>query len=105
MRLRLIGASAAAPAFPSVAAALLLSFAAAFTVIPMAACGGSSASNAADPYIAQAADGEERAGLTQARDDIDAEMRAVAAERDSEIARLEKENAELKARLAARPRK
>jgi len=79
--------------------------AAGLLLISLTACGGAGASTAADPYIAQAADGEERDGLTQARDDIDVEMRAVAAQRDAEIARLQKENAELKARLAARPRK
>jgi hypothetical protein len=87
------------------AASLVLPLTAALFLLLSAGCGGNSASTAADPYISQAADGEEREGLTQARDDIDAEMRAVAAQKDAEIARLEKENAALKARLAARARK
>ncbi|MBI3451213.1 MAG: hypothetical protein HY049_20150 [Acidobacteria bacterium] len=67
----------------------------------LAGCSGVG-STAADPYIAQAADAEERAGLTAARDDIDAEMSAVAAEKDREIERLKQENAELRSRIAAR---
>jgi len=63
-------------------------------------CGSGGVSTAADPYISQAADGEEREGLTQARDDIDAEMREEAEELDREIERLRKENEELKAKLA-----
>jgi len=70
----------------------------------LAACSGR-ASSAADPYIAQAGDAEEREGLTAARDDIDAEMSAVAAEKDREIDRLKQENAELKARMAARKKR
>lgn len=70
-----------------------------------AACGGSSASSAADPFIAQATDDEERDGLTAARDDIDAEMRAAVAERDAEIERLRRQNEELKARLAAKKKR
>jgi hypothetical protein len=74
-------------------------------VLASAACGGSSASSAADPYIARAADDEEREGLTAARDDIDAEMRAAVAGRDAEIERLRKQNEELKARLAAKKKR
>lgn len=59
-------------------------------------------SPAADRYIARAADDEEHAGLTQARDDIDDEMRAIVDERQEELARLRKENEELKAKVAAR---
>jgi hypothetical protein len=68
----------------------------------LAGCAGPDPSPAADPYIAQAADDEEREGLTLARDDIDAEMGAVAAEKDAEIERLRKENEELRAELEAR---
>jgi len=59
-------------------------------------------SPSADPYIARAADAEEREALALARDDIDREQRALVAQKDVEIERLRKENAELKARLAAR---
>jgi hypothetical protein len=66
-------------------------------------CGSSGPpSPAADGYIARAADEEEHAGLTQARDDIDDEMRGKVEERQDEIARLRRENEELKAKLAAR---
>jgi len=59
-------------------------------------------SSAADPYIEQAADAEEREALTLARDDIDREQRALVAQKDAEIERLRRENEELEARLAAR---
>ena len=76
-------------------------------VVALPSCGGSSESpsTAADPYIAKAADDEETEGLVQARDDIDAEMRARAAEKDEEIERLRKENENLRARLAARAKR
>lgn len=66
---------------------------------------GKKPSPAADPYIARAADAEEREGLTLARDDIDGEQRALLAEKDAEIERLRRENEELKARLAARAKR
>jgi hypothetical protein len=63
-------------------------------------CGGrQNASPAADEVIATAENDEERAGLTQARDDIDSEMRRVAAEKDAEIERLRKENEALRKKL------
>jgi len=71
-------------------------------LLALAACGSGDASPAADPYISQAGDSEEREALIMARDDIDAEMREQAAELDLEIERLRKENEELKAKLAAR---
>jgi ABC-type glycerol-3-phosphate transport system substrate-binding protein len=80
---------------PLVAALLLIALA-------TAGCGGDSASPAADAYIAEAADSEERDGLIQARDDIDAEMRAVAARKDEEIEKLRREKEELEAELAER---
>lgn len=67
-----------------------------------AGCGGEAPSAAANPYIAQAADEEERAALVTARDDIDAEMRARVAEKDAEIERLQKERRELEKKLTAR---
>ena len=63
---------------------------------------GDRPSTAADPYIERAADAEEREALTLARDDIDREQRALVAQKDAEIERLRKENAELEAELAAR---
>jgi len=69
------------------------------------ACGGGKPSVAADAYIEEAADAEEREGLTQARDDIDDEMRDLAVERDAEIERLRQENEDLRSRLAARRKK
>lgn len=57
-------------------------------------------STAADSFIAQAEDPEERAALTEARDDIDAMMKKSLEELDQEVERLRKENEELKARLA-----
>jgi hypothetical protein len=74
-------------------------------VLILAGCRSDAPSPAADAYIAQASDDEEREGLAQARDDVDAEMRAVAAARDAEIARLKKENEELKARVESLGRK
>lgn len=71
-------------------------------VLALAGCGSGGASTAADAYISQAEDPEEREALTMARDDIDAEMRAEAERLDREIERLRKENEELKAKLAAR---
>jgi hypothetical protein len=83
-----------------------LALAAGLSLAFLAACpGNGSHSPAADAAIAKAADSEEREGLTQARDDIDAEMGAVAAERDAEIARLKSENDALRARLAARSKR
>ena len=43
---------------------------------------------------------DERRGLAQARDDIDAGMRAEAVKKDAEIEKLRKENEALRARLA-----
>jgi hypothetical protein len=59
----------------------------------------SSHSSSADRFIAEAADDEERRGLTQARDDIDAQMRDLVAGKDAEIEKLRKENEALQARL------
>lgn len=56
-------------------------------------------STAADEIIAASTDDEELKGLTQARDDIDAEMRDVAAAKDAEIEKLRRENEALRARL------
>jgi hypothetical protein len=66
--------------------------------------GGGDPSTAADPYIAQAESEEEREALIEARDEIDAEMREEAAERDFEMERLRKENEELRRRLRERGR-
>ncbi len=76
-------------------------------VAPLMGCGGSGGppSTAADAYLARAEDDEEREGLSQARDDIDAEMRSLAEERDAEIERLRKENEALRARVEERRRK
>ena len=83
-----------------------LALAAGICFLLLSGCSGSGDhSSAADAYIAKAADSEEREGLTQARDDIDAEMSAQAAQRDAEIARLKVENEELKARLSARAKR
>ncbi len=83
-----------------------LALAAGLTFAFLSTCSeGSGHSSAADPAIAKASDSEEREGLTQARDDIDAEMSAVAAKRDAEIARLKSDNDALKARLAARAKR
>jgi len=79
-----------------------LVLAAILPLLALAACGSGDASTAADPYISQAEDSEERDALIMARDDIDAEMREQAGELDREIERLRKENEELKAKLAAR---
>ena len=69
------------------------------------ACGpgggqAASPSTAADEVILGADDEEERQGLKQARDDIDAEMIKEAAQKDAEIEKLRKENEALRARLA-----
>jgi len=66
--------------------------------------GGGDPSTAADPYIAQAENDEEREALIEARDEIDAEMRDEAAERDAEIERLQRENEELRRQLRERGR-
>ena len=71
-------------------------------VIVAPACGGDGPSTAAEEFISQAEDAEEREGLRQARDDIDSEMRRIVAERDAEIDRLRKEREELEARLRER---
>jgi hypothetical protein len=87
-------------------APIALTLAAGLSFPFLTACaGGGAHSSAADAAIAKASDSEEREGLTQARDDIDAEMSAAAAERDAEIARLKSENDALRARLAARPKR
>jgi len=59
----------------------------------------SSPSSSADGLIAEASDDEERRGLTQARDDIDAQMRDLVAGKDAEMEKLRKENEALRARL------
>jgi hypothetical protein len=59
----------------------------------------SSPSSSADRFIAEASDNEERRGLTQARDDIDARMVDLVAAKDAEIGKLRKENEVLRARL------
>jgi hypothetical protein len=56
------------------------------------------ASPAADALIDRAPTPEEKAELTAVRDQVDAEKRAEAAALDAEIARLERENAELRKR-------
>jgi hypothetical protein len=56
-------------------------------------------STAADRYIANATDSEEREALTLARDDIDEEQRALVAQMDAEIERLRKENEALRKKL------
>jgi hypothetical protein len=64
--------------------------------------GRGESSTAADTYIAQASSDEERKALIEARDEIDAEMRVQAAERDAEIERLRRENEDLRRRLRER---
>ncbi len=61
--------------------------------------GGGEPSTAADPYIAQAENDQEREALIEARDEIDADMREEAAEKDLEIERLQRENEELRRQL------
>jgi hypothetical protein len=56
------------------------------------------ASPAADALIERAASPEEKKDLIAVRDQVDAEKRAEAAALDAEIARLERENAELRKR-------
>ena len=68
----------------------------------LAGCASGPPSTAADRYISKAAGEEEKQALIEARDDIDEEMRPLDADRDAEIARLEKENAELRTRVEAR---
>ena len=55
-------------------------------------------SPAADAIISQAATPEERAELSRIRDEIDAAARKRIAELDAEIAKLERENTELRQR-------
>ena len=63
-------------------------------------CGSKEApSPAADAVIARAEDEEERQALTQARDDIDAEMRRAVAEKEAQSERLRQENEALRKRL------
>ena len=56
------------------------------------------ASPAADAVIERATTPEEKRELIAVRDQVDAEKRAEAAALDAEIARLERENAELRKR-------
>lgn len=66
------------------------------------ACGGSGSptkhSHAADAIIDRAATPEEQAELKRVRDEIDAAAQKRIAEIDAEIAKLERENAELRKR-------
>ena len=55
-------------------------------------------SPAADALIEHAGSPQEKKELTAVRDQVDAEKRAEAAALDAEIARLERENAELRKR-------
>ncbi len=55
-----------------------------------------------DAEIARAADPAERRALEAARDELDARYRREAAAKDAEIARLQRENAELRQQLASR---
>ena len=84
--------------------ALMLPMAATLLACLLGGCsrGGSTPSGpstAADEIIAASNEDEERKGLTQARDDIDAEMRDVAAAKDAEIEMLRRENEALRKRL------
>ena len=74
-------------------------------LLPIACCGGEPPSTAADRFIAQAADDEEREALESARDDVDAKMRAIVAQKDAQIEGLRKENETLKERLANREKR
>jgi len=56
------------------------------------------ASPAADALIERAVTPEEKQELAAVRDQVDAEKRAEAAALDAEIARLERENAELRSK-------
>ena len=56
------------------------------------------ASPAADALIERAATAEEKKELAAVRDQVDAEKRAEAQALDAEIARLERENAELRSK-------
>ena len=70
--------------------------------ILLAACGSGQRttdhSHAADKIIDAAATPEERAELTRVRDEVDAAAQNRIRKLDAEIARLEKENAELRNR-------
>ncbi len=55
-----------------------------------------------DAEIARAADPAERRALEAARDELDARYRREAAAKDAEIARLERENADLRKQLESR---
>ena len=69
-------------------------------LLAVVSCGDRRApSPAADEIIATAEDGEEKAGLTQARDDIDDEMRRTAQQKDEEIRKLREENDALRKKL------
>ena len=72
------------------------------SVVVFAACGSrgpaANHSHAADAIIARAQSAEARAELTRVRDEVDAAARERIRELDAEIARLEKENAELRGR-------
>ena len=74
-------------------------------LLPIACCGGEPPSTAADRFIVQAADDEEREALESARDDVDAKMRAIVAQKDAQIEGLRKENETLKERLANREKR
>jgi hypothetical protein len=70
--------------------------------IVLASCGGGQPttdhSHAADEIIDNAKTPEERAELTRVRDEVDAAAQARIRQLDAEIARLEKENAEIRKR-------
>ena len=70
------------------------------TLRPFLACGeiGEIVITAADEIIDSAKTPEERAELTRVRDEVDAAAQARIHQLDAEIARLEKENAELRKR-------
>ncbi len=59
-------------------------------------------SPAADAEIAAASDAEEKRGLSEARDDIDAKRRAELAAKRKEIERLKAENRELRGQPAGK---
>ncbi len=68
--------------------------------LALAACGSrepaSDHSHAADAIIQSAPTAKEREELTKVRDDVDAAARERLRQLDAEIARLEKENAQLR---------
>lgn len=75
-----------------------------------AGCGGrapgaGTPSSAADAAIGQAADAEEREGLTAARDDLDARYRAEYEAKQAELERLEEENKRMREELARREKR